>query len=181
MAEKFISYTAHGVGESTLIRSTKVGHHYNLVADVDIDNGSVCKLGDYAVDADNNRVADLWKADIPAVGDKIVFILTAPKIYADYTPLMQEEKNFYNGAGDAMRGYEIVDTDRFTLSAEAFSKDAAPAVGEYVVVDGTGYKLTTAGTTMPSGKTYGFIGYIYAIANNGNYRIIVKKNEQIWA
>ena len=30
MASNFISYTKHGVAESTLLKATKVGHHYNL-------------------------------------------------------------------------------------------------------------------------------------------------------
>lgn len=174
MAEQFITYTKHGVAESTLLKATKVGHHYNLVADVDIDNGSVAKIGKYTK-------SDLFKADIPAVGDKIVLILTAPKIYSEYTTKMQEESNFYNGAGDAMRAYEIQDTDRFTLSAEAFDEDATLEVGQYVGVSGKGYKLTTLGTDKPATATRGFLGHIYAIAANGNYRIWVDKNAQVEA
>ena len=56
---------------------------------------------------------------------------------------MQEESNFYNGKGEVMRAYEIQDTDRFTLSTEAFNSDAELAVGKYVFVDGTDFKLTT--------------------------------------
>lgn len=174
MAEKFITYTKHGVAESTLLKATKVGHHYNLVnEDTDIDNGSVAKIGEYVK-------ADLFKAEVPAVGDKIVLILTAPKIYAEYTTQMQEESNFYNGAGEAMRAYEIQDTDRFTLSLEAFNGDAVPEVGKYVVVDGTGFKLSVV-DDKPDMTTYGFVGHIYAIANNGNFRIWVDKNAQVEA
>ena len=93
---------------------------------------------------------------------------------------MQEESNFYNAKGEAMRAYEIQDTDRFTLSAEAFNEDAAPAVGKYVVVDGTGYKLTTV-DSKPNMTQYGFVGNIYEIANNGNYRVWVDKNAQVYA
>lgn len=174
MAEQFITYTKHGVAESTLLKATKVGHHYNLVAETDIDNGSVAKIGDYVK-------SDLFEAAIPAVGDKIVLILTAPKIYSEYTTKMQEESNFYNGAGEAMRAYEIQDTDRFTLSAEAFSSDASLEVGQYVGVDGVGYKLTTLGKDKPATTTRGFLGHIYAIAPNGNYRIWVDKNAQVEA
>lgn len=171
MAEKFITYTKHGVAESTLLKATKVGHHYNLVADVDVDNGSVAKIGDFVKE-------DIFKAAIPAIGDKITLILTAPKIYAEYTTRCQEESNFYNGAGEAMRAYEIQDTDRFTLSAECFDDNAAPAVGQYVAVNGTGYKLTTVGADDP-GATYGFVGKIYDIAANGNYRVWVVRNVQL--
>ena len=45
MASNFISYTKHGVAESTLLKATKVGHHYNLVNESkDIDNGSVAVI-----------------------------------------------------------------------------------------------------------------------------------------
>lgn len=175
MASNFSNYAPvkHGVAESTLLKATQVGHHYNVVANVDMDNGSVCRLGNY-------QKADLFKADIPAVGDKIVLVLTPVKIYEEYTTRMQEESNFYNAANEPARAYEIQDTDRFTLSAECFDEDAAPGVGKYVVVNGTDYKLTTS-DSKPNMTQYGFVGHIYAIANNGNYRIFVDKNAQVYA
>ena len=173
MASNFITYTKHGVAESTLLKATQVGHHYNLVNESkDIDNGSVCKIGD-------RLRSDVFKADIPAKGDKIVLILTAPKIYEEYTTKMQEESNFYNGKGEVMRAYEIQDTDRFTLSTEAFASDSVLEVGKYVFVDGTGYKLTTG--DKPNMTEYGFVGHIYEVAANGNYRIWVDKNAQVYA
>lgn len=124
MASNFITYTKHGVAESTLLKATKVGHHYNLVNESkDIDNGSVAVIGD-------RKRADVFEAKVPAKGDKIVLILTAPKIYQEYETRMQEESNFYNGKGEVMRAYEIQDTDRFTLSTEAFNSDAELAVFE---------------------------------------------------
>ena len=67
MASKFIDYenNIHGVAESTMLKATKVGHHYNLEADVDIDNGSVAKIGEYLR-------PDVWEAKVPAKEDKIV-------------------------------------------------------------------------------------------------------------
>ena len=87
MASKFIDYenNIHGVAESTMLKATKVGHHYNLEAEVDIDNGSVAKIGEY-------KRPDVWEAKIPAKEDKIVLILTAPKIYEEYEKKMQEEQ-----------------------------------------------------------------------------------------
>ena len=173
MASNFITYTKHGVAESTLLKATQVGHHYNLVNESkDIDNGSVCKIGD-------RLRSDVFKADIPAKGDKIVLILTAPKIYQEYETRMQEESNFYNGKGEVMRAYEIQDTDRFTLSTEAFAPDSVLEVGKYVFVDGTDFKLTTG--EKPNMTEYGFVGHIYEVAANGNYRIWVDKNSQVYA
>nr|DAZ72225.1 MAG TPA: hypothetical protein [Caudoviricetes sp.] len=175
MASTFSNFVAtkHGVAESTLLKATQVGHHYNLVNESkDIDNGSVAKIGD--------RVkSDVFKAEVPQIGDKIVLILTAVKIYEEYTIRMQEESNFYNAANEVMRAYEIQDTDRFTLSKEAFNSDAVLEVGKYVFVDGKDFKLTTG--EKPSMTEYGFVGHIYEVAANGNYRIWVDKNAQVYA
>lgn len=175
MASTFSNFVAdkHGVAESTLLKATQVGHHYNLVnGSKDIDNGSVAKIGD--------RVkSDVFKAEVPQIGDKIVLILTAVKIYEEYTIRMQEESNFYNAANEVMRAYEIQDTDRFTLSKEAFNSDAVLEVGKYVFVDGKDFKLTTG--DKPDMTKYGFVGHIYEVAANGNYRIWVDKNAQVYA
>lgn len=168
MAEKFISYTKHGVVETSSLLATHGGRHiFNVVADVDVDNGSVCKLGDFVE-------SDYYNAEIPAVKDAVMLIATEPKIYSEYTKKMQEESNFYNGAGELMQADDMDRLDRFALSAEAFDDGAAPAVGQYVGVSGTGYKLTTLGSDMPTGR--GFIGYINEMATNGNYRILVLRN-----
>lgn len=173
MAEQFITYTAHGVIENSSLLSTHGGRHImNGVADVDLDNGSVCKMGDFVAD-------DYFKVEVPAVADAILIVNEDPKIYAEYTKKMQEESNFYNGVGEIFAMADLDRYDRITLSAEAFDASAAPAVGQYVGVTGTGYKLTTLGEEAPTGR--GFVGYIYTIANNGNYRILVKRNMPVEA
>lgn len=166
-------YGGHGVAESTLMGATFAGtHFYNMVADVDIDNGSVC-----AVPTPENYVeGDAFKAIVPTKADKIVLVLTAPKIYSEASMKDQEEDNFYNGAGELMRAYEVYETDRFALSVDAFDASATVAVGKYVVVDEKGYKLTTVDTEPID---YGFVGYILKKANNGNYVVFVKRNRQI--
>ena len=168
MAEKFITYTAHGVVETSSLACTHGGAHImNVVADVDVDNGSVCKLGDFVE-------SDYYNAEIPAVEDAILLIATEPKIYSDYTKKMQEESNFYNGKGEIMQLDDMVRYDRFAISKEALDEAAAPDIGQYVGVTGTGYKLTTLGTDEPENR--GFVGYIYDVATNGNYRVLVKRN-----
>ena len=173
MAERFISYTKHGVVEVSSLAATHGGAHIvNAVATVDVDNGSVAKLGDFVE-------SDYYKAEIPAVTDAVLLVATEPKIYSEYTKKMQEESNFYNGKGEIMQLDDMIRLDRFALSTEAFADAAEPAVGQYVGVTGTGYKLTTLGTDMPTGR--GFVGYINEIANNGNYRILVLKNTAVEA
>lgn len=169
MAEQFITYTKHGVVElSTLVATHGGAHIYNAVADVDVDNGSVAKLGKYVE-------FDYFKAEVPAVTDAVLLVATEPKIYAEYTKKMQEESNFYNGKGEIMQLDDMVRYDRFALSAEAFDSDADPKVGQYVGVNGKDYKLTTLGEVAPEGR--GFVGYIYDIASNGNFRVMVLRNQ----
>lgn len=171
MAEQFITYTKHGVVElSTLVATHGGAHIYNAVADVDVDNGSVAKLGEYVE-------FDYFKAEVPAVTDAVLLVATEPKIYAEYTKKMQEESNFYNGRGEIMQLDDMVRYDRIALSAEAFDKDATPEVGQYVGVNGKDYKLTTLGAVAPDGR--GFVGYIYDVASNGNFRVMVLKNETV--
>ncbi len=171
MAEQFITYTKHGVVElSTLVATHGGAHIYNAVADVDVDNGCVAKLGEYVE-------FDYFKAEVPAVTDAVLLVATEPKIYAEYTKKMQEESNFYNGKGEIMQLDDMIRYDRFALSAEGFDGDADPKVGQYVGVNGKDYKLTTLGEVAPEGR--GFVGYIYDIATNGRFRVMVLKNQTV--
>lgn len=168
-----LDYTQkHGVAESTLMLATMSGgHFYNGIADEAVDNGSVV-----VIDIENYQESDLFKVQKPKTTDKVCLVLTAPKIYEETYKKQQEEAYFFNGVGEAMRVYEIYETDRFTLSKEAFDDDANPEVGKYVKVKADSFKLTTD-DTEPTGV--GFIGKIYAQASNGNYRIFVKRNRQV--
>lgn len=172
MAERFISYERHGVVEVSTLLATNGGRHINnFVADVEIDNGSVVKMGAFVA-------PDYYKAEVPAVTDEVFLIVTEPKIYSEYTKKMQEESNFFNGVGELMQGDDIDRHDRYALSVEAFAADAAPAVGQYVGVDGKGFKITTLGTERPTDR--GFIGLIEEELVKGNgeirYRIHVLRN-----
>ena len=166
----------HGVAESTLMLATMSGgHFYNMVNhEAAMDNGSVS-----ALDITQWEEGDVFKTKVPTVKDKVVLILTAPKIYEEYATQCQEECFFYNGANERMRAYEVYDTDRFALSLEAFkdSPTVEPAKGKYVVVDGTGYKLDVVDSA--SVETNGFVGYIYDVAPNGNFKIFVIQNKTI--
>lgn len=169
---KFQYDQKHGVCESTDMLATKAGgHFYNCVADVDIDNGSLI-----AVPTPENYVEqDYYKVVKPEKGDKVALVLTAPKIYEEYQTKNQEEAYFLNGKGELMRVYEVYETDRFTVSAECFDDAAVPAVKKYVTI-GEDFKMTVVDSEPADA---GFVGYIYAIASNGNYRIFVKRNAAV--
>lgn len=165
------SYENHGIVELSKIKATQCGHIYSLRAPQDIDNGSMVAIGEY-------EKGDVWKAAVPKKTDKVALVTTSVVIYEDYTKKCQEEGRFYNAKGDVMRCHEIVDTDEYAISAEAFAEGADPKKGAYVVVDGTGFKPTTV-TDAPSKTEYGFIGQIFDIATNGHYRISVKQNKDL--
>ena len=55
---------------------------------------------------------------------------------------MQEESNFFNAKGDILRVYELYVGDVFTVSAEAFTTDKAPAVTDTVSVSAKKLKAT---------------------------------------
>ena len=164
----------HGVAESTLMGATFSGaHFYNMVSEEPIDNGCVSVL-----DVENYKEDDVFGVAVPAKEDKIVLLLNPVKIYEDHMTQMQEECYYFNGAGEIIRAYEVLETDRFSLSVEAFKKDAEVAVDKYVVVDGTGYKLDVVGS-KPSG--YGFVGKIIEQNANGTYQIFVIRNRAVEA
>lgn len=164
----------HGIAESTLLGATMAHmHFYNMVSDVDLDNGSVSVL-----DVENYKEDDVFMTAVPAKEDKIVLLLNPVKIYEDTYTEQQNEEYFFNAAGELIRAYEIYETDRFSLSVEAFKEDAQVAVGKYVVVDGTGYKLDVVGS-KPSG--YGFVGKIIEQNANGTYQIFVIRNKAVEA
>lgn len=168
----------HGTAESTMLMATTAkSHFYNVMnPSAAMDNGSVT-----AIDITKWKEGDYFDVKAPAVTDKIALILNPVKIYEEYATQCQEEQFYFIGAGEIARAYEIFDTDRFTLSLEAFkdSPTVEPAVGKYVVVDGTGFKLDVVDSA--SVATNGFVGYIYSLSNNGKYRIFVIQNKTITA
>lgn len=165
----------HGIAESTMLKSTICGHFYNMVGTVDLDNGSVSVL-----DVEKYKEDDVFETAVPAKEDRIVLLLNPVKIYEETYKVMQDEEFYFNAAGEIIRAYEVVDTDRFSLSLEAFKAEPTSevAVGKYVVVDGAGYKLDVV-ESKPEG--YGFVGKIIDQNANGTYQIFVIRNRAIEA
>lgn len=169
----------HGVAESTLMLGTVNGaHFYNMVSNVALDNGSVSKF-----DVENYEGDDYFATEVPAIEDEIVLLLNPVKIYEEFATQCQDEAYFYNAAGELIRAYEVKKSDRFSLSREAFKEDITAsevAVGKYVVVDGTGYKLDVVDTDPNAAAvTNGFVGKIVKVNANGTYLIIVKRNKTV--
>lgn len=172
-------YEKHGVFHATLMRATDIpSAFYTMVnEDEEMENGSVSVLK-----PENYVEDDVFKVEAPKITDKVVILANDVKIYEEYTKKMQEESQYFIGQGERIRAFEAFETDRFSLSKEAFKEEADVAVGKYVVVDGTGFKLTTvAEDPNKTNVTHGFVGYIYKQWPNGEYAVFVKRNAAVEA
>ena len=77
---------------------------------------------------------------------------------------------------------EMIDKFTALLSDIVKSGDEAPLgnLGKFVVVDGKGYKLTTAeANPNATNTTNGFVGEIIEINPNGTYLINVLRNREV--
>lgn len=157
MATSFINFsTKHAVAESTKLKATQIGNIWNIEAKADIDNGTIVKKGAYLrpeVYEEDTAVTFAGKiiekaanggfrVEVTAIGEGEGLVLSVPLIYEEYTTKMQEESNFFNAKGDILRVYELYVGDVFTVSAEAFTTDKAPAVTDTVSVSAKKLKAT---------------------------------------
>ena len=168
--EKFAN-GGRGTAESTLMLGTNnAAHFFNIVADVELDNGNAVAYPDPTKWEDN----DTFKAVAPTAADEIVLHLTPVKLYEEYTKSFQDEDNYYLGVGEVGRAYEVTKGDRFSVDEACFDEDAQPDEQKYVVVkDGT-FKWDTSATDKSD--TNAFVGYILHKQPNGKYTIFVMKN-----
>ena len=175
----FGELTKHVVAESTNIQATYDAKHiFNVQASDDIDNGKVVNLDDMVWV--NNEYFTMVQ---PTSTSRVGLILSVP-IGADTTPKAATyEWNFYNGEGEIMRVYDLLEGDKFTVSENGIKKisSGSPAVetdlakGQYIVADGYDLKAQAA---KPAASV-GFVGQIVDVINRTNgkfYKIFVRKN-----
>lgn len=153
----------HVVAESSLIKATTTGHIYSLKCQKAYDNGSIVCRGPWIE-------AQIFETKDYAEGETPLFILTPPIGYNSDRKFYQDEKYFYNEAGEVARAYELHEGDIFTVSAMAITALASePVIGNYVsIADGLYEEAASAGT--------GFVGQIVEKVNYTNsvsYRILV--------
>lgn len=128
----------HVVAESSLLKATGAGHILSMKCHKDLDNGSIVTRGAW-VEAQVFDSADY------AAGKKPYLVLTPPIGYNSDRRSYQEERYFYNAAGEVARAYELYVDDIFTVSANAIVALAtAPVVGNYVEIENGLYKEANA-------------------------------------
>ena len=149
-------YTKYPVARVSKVKDD--AHLYDL-----LDTANVILQGANLV-AGNHVNGDLQtrEAKTPAVGEAIVFACDVPLIYDTSTSLSQAEWNFYNKKGKITKCYEVSKDDVLGVSDYAFTtvvtEGQAPAIGNYVVVDGArGWKELASTADV---DTYGFVAKV---------------------
>ena len=152
MAIKY-SIETHASAYPSLMLAQNGGKHiYSLLLDKDADNGQVVAKDawqghQYYSVKESADVAGVildqaengnWYVEITNPGDGL-FIYQVPMIEEEWTRTFQKESNFYNEAGDIVRGYEMAKGDIVEISALGF--DGTPAKGKAVTVANRKFKV----------------------------------------
>lgn len=124
-------------------------HILNIELTADADNGSIVTAGDYK--SFDNYVEDAAPAgyeakivDVAANGNFYVQVVEPADAVLvcevvniaeqNYDSRFKDVKNFYNKAGEVVRGYVLHKFDIYELSAEGF--DGTPEAGKSVTITG---------------------------------------------
>lgn len=155
---------------ATDVRSMLVSIEY-LGADgstpTDIENGSVLKVGALKGDATNGYEREVYVGEAVAAKDTLDSIVFVDSPEMDYEHKALHE--FINPAGKPARGYHLHSGDIFSVTVEALSAAATPAIGNIVeLAAGTKLKVVASAT---SGSTT--VGKIIAIDTVGAYTYYV--------
>ena len=152
MAIKYV-IDQHATAYPSLMLAQNGGKHiYSLLLDKDADNGQVVAKDawqghQYYSVKESTGVAGIildqaangnWYVEITNPGDGLL-IYQVPMIEEQFTRSFQKESNFYNEAGDIVRGYEMAAGDIIELSALGF--DGTPAKNATVSVANRKFKV----------------------------------------
>lgn len=145
MAIKYSIETHTSAYPSLMIASNGGKHIFSLLLDKDTDNGQVVAKDawqgyQYYSVKDATGVEGIileqaqngnWYIEITEPGDGL-FIYQVPMIEESWTNSFKKESNFYNEAGDIVRGYEMAKGDIVEVSELGF--EGTPVKGATVTV-----------------------------------------------
>lgn len=152
MAIKYV-INEHATAYPSLMLAANGGKHiFSLLLDKDTDNGQVVAKDawqghQYYSVKDSTGVTGVileqaangnWYVEITEPGDGL-FIYQVPMIEEEFTRSFQKESNFYNEAGDIVRGYEMAKGDIVEVSALGFN--GTPTKGAAVTVANRKFKV----------------------------------------
>lgn len=132
----------HAVIRTDLMAGTVNGAYLRSVRfedEVDyIDNGSIFALKQLC---DGER--EMWKGELVTAEDKLgeLVVIATPEVM--YDERLRNLYDFYNEAGEEMRGYKLIGI--FSVSKEGFEEGKLPEVGDKVYAVAGSMKLANAG------------------------------------
>lgn len=119
---------------SKLVAQNGGEHIYNIELTTDTDNGNLIARGDF-IDIDLYEEAEVtdfegvirkqaangnWYVEVVKPGDAL-FVYMQAFIAEEWTNKFKAERNFYNAAGDTVRGYGLHVGDVFEVSTLGFT------------------------------------------------------------
>ena len=132
----------HAVIRTDLMAGTVNGAYLKSVRfedEVDyIDNGAIFAVKQYC---EGER--EMWKGELVTAEDTLgdLVVIATPEIM--YDERLRNLTDFYNEAGEEMRGYDLIGI--FSVSKEGFEEGKEPAVGDEVFAVAGSMKMANAG------------------------------------
>lgn len=152
-------YVKHPVARVSKVKDD--AHLYDILDTANaINQGANIKVGGHV-----NGELQVREATTPGIGDQIVFVCDVPLLYNSDRQLDQAEWQFINKKGKITKAFEVGQDDVLGVSDYAFTTvvvdGKAPAVGNYVVVDGArGWAELASNTASGTLDTYGFLAKV---------------------
>lgn len=155
---------ANSVVRLDKLKSVYGGHIYSVEAPEALQNGFVAALK--GLKAGEREVYEIEKA---GTDKPVVLVAHSPIIYDNARMGANSEQNYEIESGEVVRAYELQPRDIFSVTKEGLNLIGADAVvGNYVVGNGTDFKLTEVAeldTVNPGSET--FVGKIVRIDTIG--------------
>lgn len=159
----------------TIVETSKLaaihggGHIYSLIADEDIENGSIGYVGELSEDVEGLETHEFKTFTADTLGSaKAVLVASTEWNYDECSKKNQLLSNYINEAGIAFRAYDLAYADEFMLSDTGFDATGVESLakGQYVILAADSTKLKVVATETETADAY-FVGKIIGTANRG--------------
>ncbi len=177
------------VETSKLVATHGGGHNYDLIADVDIENGHIGFVGELAESVDGQQTYEFGTFSAETIGKKKAILVANPEWdYDEGKRINQALYNYVNKAAIPFRGYDLIAGDVYAVSEGAFDASGVDEIkkNQYLVLaegqttlkivateaetEGVGFVARIEGQAKrnwgwnaKSGKTYGRPSIVYFV------------------
>lgn len=126
----------------TVVETSKIaavrggGHLHSLIADVDVENGHICYVGDLATDVEGVETHEYQAPSTALINKRKVVLVANPEWdYDECHKSNQALFNYINEAGRIFRAYDLFAEDQYAVSKGAFdvTDESEIEVGKYVI------------------------------------------------